>query len=227
MADHIPLTAEPRTPDGSRGGRRLRRSGSIPGVVYSGGGDATTFAVDELDLRRVMLREGGRTGVIDLSIGGETQPVLFKDWQIDPLRGRVLHIDLQGIDLTVEVESMVPLVLVGDAVGVKEGGVLDQTERELLIRALPTNLPDSIEFDVTELDIGDSVAIGEITTPEGVVILGDEENTFASITLPRAAVEEEPEELEGEEGEEGEEGAEGDGEGDGGDDDSSGDDAGE
>ena len=228
MADHIPLTAEPRTPDGSRGGRRLRRTGSIPGVVYSGGGEATSFAVDELDLRRVMLREGGRTGVIDLTIGGKTQPVLFKDWQIDPMRGQVLHVDLQGIDLTVEVESLVPLVLVGDAIGVKEGGVLDQTERELLIKALPTDLVDTIEFDVSELAVGDSVALSEITAPPGVEILGDPENTVASITLPRAAVEEEPEEGEGLEGEEGEEVAEGeDATGDDDGDDSSGDDAGE
>ena len=232
MADHIPLTAVPRTPNGSREGRRLRRSGSIPGVVYSGGGEATSFAVDELDLGRVMLREGGRTGIIDLTIGDETQPVLFKDWQIDPVRERVLHIDLQGIDLTVEVESMVPLILVGDAVGVKEGGVLDQTERELLIKALPTDLPDAIEFDVSELAIGDAVALGEIAAPSGVEIIGDAEATVASITVPRAVVEEEPEEVEGEEGEELEEGeASEEGEGDdgdgGGDEDSSGDDAGE
>jgi large subunit ribosomal protein L25 len=227
MADHIPLTAEPRTPNGSREGRRLRRSGTIPGVVYSGGGEATSFAVDELDLRRVMLREGGRTGVIDLTIGSETQPVLFKDWQIDPMRGQVVHVDLQGINMTVEVESMVPLVLVGDSIGVKEGGVLDQTERELMIRALPTNLVDTIEFDVSELAVGDSVALSEIVAPSGVAILGDPENTVASITLPRAAVEEEPTDLEGEEGEVGDEGADGDEGGDGGDDDSSGDDAGE
>lgn len=230
MADHIPLTANPRTPNGSREGRRLRNSGSVPGVVYKGGDDAVSFAVDELDLRRVMLREGGRTGVIDLTIDGDTKPVLFKDWQIDSLKGRVLHIDLQEIDLSVAVESMVPLILVGDSAGVKEGGVLDQTVRELLIKALPINLPDSIEFDVSELEIGDAVALSQLTPPEGVEILGDEESTVASITLPRAVVEEEPEEdeegLEGEEGEEGAEGEEGDG-GDGGGDDSSGDDAGE
>lgn len=194
---HIQLTVEPRTPDGSRGARRLRRTGRIPGVLYQHGRDPVTFEVDDLELRRAV-REGARHNVIDVLISGAAaRPVLLKDWQVNPVRGDYLHIDLQGVDLTQEVEASVPIVLIGDPIGVREGGILDQTEREVTVRALPDSLPEAIEYDVSELDVGDSFGFGALVAPEGVeLIFADPDESVASITLPAAEIAEEAAEAE-------------------------------
>ncbi|MGI9539310.1 MAG: 50S ribosomal protein L25 [Miltoncostaeaceae bacterium] len=211
MADHLQLTADDRTETGNGPTRRLRREGRVPGVVYHAGREATAFSVPARELRRVM-SDGGRTSVIDISVGeAGTRPVVFKEWQIHPVRGNVLHIDFQEVDLTVAIEVSVGIVLVGSAVGVREGGILDQPLRDVTVSALPDSIPDSLEFDVSELDVGDTVMVADLEAPEGVEITGDDDIVVASVVLPRAAVEEEVDaELEDGELEEGEEPAEGD-----------------
>jgi large subunit ribosomal protein L25 len=211
---NLKLTANPRTETGSRASRRLRREGLVPGVVYGKGNQATAFVVEDREFRR-LLREGARGHLVDLTVGDDTAvPTLLKELQRDPIRGDLIHIDLQEVDLTATVDSPVPVVLTGSAVGVREGGVLDQTLREIVVRALPSDLPEAFELDVSELDVGDTVNVSDLVAPEGVEVLGDPEASIASITLPRAAVEEEEvpeeeaEELEGEEVAEGEEAAE-------------------
>lgn len=189
---HVLLTARERTQLGNGPTRRLRREGLIPGIVYEPGEPSLTLAVDAREFRRA-LAEGGATGVIDLSVeGNRTRPVLIKDWQLDPVRGEVTHIDFQEVDLTVEVQTTVALALVGNPVGVRDGGVLDQPLREVEVSALPDALPESIEVDVSELEVGSSVSVSEIVAPPGVEILSDPETTVASVVPP--TVEEEPEE---------------------------------
>ncbi len=203
---HVALTAQKRTEFGNGPTRRLRRGGRVPGVVYQPGSPSLAFSLAERELRRAIAE--GRTGVIDLSVEGEgTRPVLLKDWQLDPVRGDVLHVDFQEVDLTQEVEAPVQIVLVGSSVGVRDGGVLDQTQRELVVRALPEALPDHLDLDVSELAVGDSITVEGIAAPEGVVIVTDPETVVASVIAPTVEPEEEPEELEeGEEGEAAEEG---------------------
>ena len=146
---HVALTAQKRTEFGNGPTRRLRRRGLVPGVVYQPGSPSMAFTLSERELRRAIAE--GRTGVIDLTVEGDhSRPVLLKDWQLDPVRGDVLHVDFQEVDLTQEVEAPVQIVLVGSSVGVRDGGVLDQTLREVLVRALPDALPDHLELDVSE-----------------------------------------------------------------------------
>ena len=210
---NLKLTADPRTETGSRASRRLRRQGLVPGVVYGKGEEATAFVVEDREFRR-LLREGARGSLLDVTVGdARSVPTLVKDLQRDPIRGDLVHIDLQEVDLKATVDSPVPVVLTGSPVGVREGGILDQTLREIVVRALPDELPDSLEIDVSELAVGETVNVSDLVAPQGVDVLGDPEASIASIMLPRAAVEEEGvvegEELEGEEGVEGEEAVEG------------------
>jgi len=192
---HVTLTAHARTEFGNGPTRRLRRKGLVPGIVYQAGGLSLPLALPDRDLRRAL--QEGRTGVIDLSIGGDqTRPVLVKDWQLHPVRGDVMHVDFQQVDLTQEVEAPIPLVLVGSAVGVREGGVLDQPLREVVVSALPDALPDHLEVDVSDLAVGDSVSVGQIVAPAGVTIVTDPETTIASVVAPSAVVVEEAEEAE-------------------------------
>ncbi len=200
---HISLNAQERLEFGDGPARRLRRQGFVPGVVYQPGGPSLALSLPDRDLRRALAE--GRTAVIDLTVDGSgARPVLLKDWHLDPVRGNVLHVDFQEVDLTVEVEAPVGLVLVGVPAGVKEGGVLDQTVREIVVRALPDTLPDHLEIDVSELDIGSSTSVADITAPGGVTIVTEPEIVVASVVAPSVEVEPEPEEAEEEllEGEE-------------------------
>jgi large subunit ribosomal protein L25 len=200
---HISLKAQERSEFGDGPARRLRRKGFVPGVVYQPGGPSLALSLPDRELRRALAE--GRTAVIDLSIeGSAARPVLLKDWYLDPVRGNVLHVDFQEVDLTVEVEAPVGLVLVGIPAGVREGGVLDQTVREIVVRALPDTLPDHLEIDVSELDIGSSTSVADITAPPGVTIVTEPEIVVASVVAPSVEIVEEPEEVEEEllEGEE-------------------------
>jgi large subunit ribosomal protein L25 len=204
---HISLNAQERSEFGDGPARRLRRQGLVPGVVYQPGGPSLALSLPDRDLRRALAE--GRTAVIDLTIGGSAaRPVLLKDWYLHPVRGNVLHVDFQEVDLTVEVEAPVSVVLVGVPAGVKEGGVLDQTLREIVVRALPDTLPDHLEIDVSELDIGGSTSVADITAPGGVTIITEPEIVVASVVAPSVEVVVEPEEdeelAEGEEPVEGE-----------------------
>jgi large subunit ribosomal protein L25 len=206
---HITLNAQERSEFGDGPARRLRRQGFVPGVVYQPGRPSLALSLPDRDLRRALAE--GRTAVIDLTIDGSgARPVLLKDWDLHPVRGNVLHVDFQEVDLTVEVEAPVAVVLVGVPAGVKEGGVLDQTLREIVVRALPDTLPDHLEIDVSELDIGSSTSVADITAPPGVTLVTEPEIVVASVVAPSVEeVVEEPEEgdeelLEGEEPVEGE-----------------------
>ncbi|MGD9572074.1 MAG: 50S ribosomal protein L25/general stress protein Ctc [Thermoleophilia bacterium] len=197
---HVSLTAQPRTEFGNGPTRRLRREGLVPGIVYQDGGPSLALTLPGHDLKRTLAE--GRTAVIDLVVGDSTaQPVLVKDWQLHPTRGDVMHVDFQQVDLTQEIEAPVPVSLVGNSVGVRDGGVLDQPLREVLVSALPDDLPDHIEVDVSELGIGDALTVADIVAPERVTITGEPETVVASVVAPTVEVEttdEEAVEAEGE-----------------------------
>jgi large subunit ribosomal protein L25 len=225
-ANRATLNAAPRTEFGSRTTRRLRRSGFVPGVVYSGGEDARSFQVAEREARHV-LAEGH--ALFDLAIeGAKAVPVVVKEQQRHPVRGDLQHLDLQQVRLDEKIQAEVQIELEGveEAPGSKEGGVLEHIAREITVEALPTEIPDRIVVDVSMMEINDTIQLSSITPPDGVTFMADEpeEITIATLTPPR--LEQELEEIEeeaalvGEEGEEGaeaaeegaEEGAEGEGE---------------
>ena len=207
--DHDQLMAERRTDRGNGPTRRLRRAGFVPGVLYQKGEESISVAFGGRELRKV-IHSSGYTGVIDLEIDGETsRPAVLRDIQVEPTRDAVLHVDFQQVDLTVEIEVSVPLRLIETPIGVREeGGVLDQPVFEVQVRALPDSIPEAIEHDVSELNIGDTLTLADLPAATGVEILGEPDTPLASVILPTA---EEPEPAEGEllEGELGE-GAEGD-----------------
>src|SRR4051794_2122855 len=196
------LVVEERSERGTRATRRLRREGYVPGVVY-GGGDCISFKVNARVLRAA-LHDG--SALIDLQIGSAAaRPVIIKDQQRHPVRGQIVHIDLLEVRLDEKIHSTVAVELEGveDAPGVKEGGVLEQANRELNIEALPTDIPERILVDVSGMEIAAVMHLSEISAPAGVTFLDDPEETFiATITVPSRVVEpdiEEETELVGEE----------------------------
>ncbi len=187
------LTVQARESDGSRGARRLRREGKVLGVVYGGGQDPVAFQVDARTLRQALAHSGA---LIDLTIEGSgSTPVVVKEHDRHPVTGATVHLDLLRVRLDVAIQATVVLELLGvdDAPGVKEGGVLEQVTRELTIEALPTEIPDSLEHQVAEMQIGDTITLDALTAPSGVKLVDDPETVIATLSPPRLQLEEEPE----------------------------------
>jgi large subunit ribosomal protein L25 len=196
---------------GSAESRRLRRQGLIPGVLY-GREKPVAISIPERDLRTALTGHGGTHAVLDVVVdSGKTHSSVLKEYQQDPVRGYITHVDLQEVRLDQPIQASVSLVLIGEPAGVKEGGVLNQVTTSVNIEALPLEIPEHLELDVSDLGIGDSARLAQVKAPDGVTILDDlEETVIATVAQPRA--EEEPETTEAAEGEEaadGEEAAEG------------------
>lgn len=192
------LSVRPRSDAGSRGIRRLRRAGLVPGVIYGGGADPLTFEVPERELRHALAASGA---VVELELDGASTPVVLKDRQAHPVRGETMHVDFLRVDLNVAIQAPVPVVLEGgdEAPGVTEGGVLSQQAMELNVEALPNDIPEHIVVDVSGLEAAGTMTLSELTAPQGVTFLDDpEETVIASITTPD--VEEETDEIEAEVG---------------------------
>jgi large subunit ribosomal protein L25 len=199
----LPLTA--RDPEGSRSARRLRRDGLVPGVMYGGGDEPQHFAVDARTLRNTLAHAGQ---VIEVTVdGGANANVLIKDVQRHPVRGEAVHVDLLRVRMDVAIHATVAIDFVGsdEAPGVTEGGIFNQELREVNIEALPGDIPDSIQHDVSALTMNETITLEVLTAPDGVKLLDDPETVIATITPPTLEpVEEEIEtetELVGEDGE--------------------------
>ncbi|HMT05791.1 MAG: 50S ribosomal protein L25 [Solirubrobacterales bacterium] len=216
-SERATLTATTRSEFGTRISRRLRRDGKVPGVVYSDGKEATTFQVESRDAR-IILGEGH--ALFDLQVeGSDAIPVVVKEQQHHPVRGDLQHLDLQQVDLNQAIQAEVTVELTGDDVspGVKQGGVLEHVTREVTVEALPTEIPDSLTLDVSELEINDTLTLEDLTAPEGVELIAEDPTEVTIVTLSPPRVEAEPEddleaepEVVGEGGEEGDDAAEGD-----------------
>jgi large subunit ribosomal protein L25 len=190
------LSIAPRAAEGSRATRRLRRTGRVPGVLYGGQREPLAFSVDARELRHALAARGA---VLEVGLDGKTAPAVLKSAHHHPVRGETLHIDLLRVNLDIAIHAVVALDLTGaeDAPGAKEGGVLEHVTRELNIEALPTAIPESIVLDVSEMQINDTLTLAAVTTPAGVTLLDDvEETVVATLTPPR--LETEPDEIEAE-----------------------------
>jgi len=199
---------------GSRESRRLRREGLIPGVLY-GRGKPVAISVAERELRRALTGAAGLHSILDVAIDGAdtTHASILKEYQVDKVRGYITHVDLQEVRLDQPIQASVSVHLVGaeSAPGVREGGVLSQPLREVQIQALPLEVPEHIDLDVSHMEIGDTLRMSDVVAPEGVTVLDDPETVVAILTAPSRFVEEEVEVPEGEavEGEAGAEAPEG------------------
>ena len=210
--ERIKLEVKEREGRGSADSRRLRREGLIPGVLYGRGKPPHPFAVAERELRRVLSGDSGLHAILDVVVDGQetARPSVLKDYQQHVPRGRLSHIDLHEVRLDQPIQTQVSVTLVGEPAGVKEGGVLSQVSREINVEALPMEIPDHLELDVSGMGIGDTMRLADLPAQEGVTYLDDpEETVLASVQVPAVIVEPEPEEEELEEGEEGAELAEG------------------
>jgi large subunit ribosomal protein L25 len=192
-AEETTLTVAPREIEGSRATRRLRRSGFVPGIVYGGDADPAPFQVGARELRNALAHGGA---VIQLTLDGAQIPVVLKDHHRHPVTGDMLHVDMLRVDLKKKIHATVVVELVNadDAPGIRGGGVLEQVTREINIEALPNEIPDQIELDVSNVEVGDTVYLSALKAPEGVELLDDlEETVLASVLAPKLSVESEDE----------------------------------
>ena len=179
------LDVSARSDQGSRSMRRLRRTGRVPGVIYGGKGEPVSFAADARIMRNMFARAGA---LLQVSVdGGEAQPVVIKDVQHHPLRGDIVHADLLRVDMNVAIQVQIPVELTGaeDSPGVDQGGILNQEARELTIEALPADMPEIITFDVSKLEMNETVTLADLGVPAGLTVIGDPaEIVIATITPP-------------------------------------------
>ena len=220
MSDQVNLTAEERTTMGKSFNRNLRRSGSIPGVVYGGKDLPKKISILEKEIVKAVQIPGFATQVLKISLSGKNVDVVVKEIQRHPITSRVMHADFMRVDPDSKITLIVPIRTINDdtCVGVKvNGGQVNHLINDIEIICLASNLPEYLEIDVQEMDIGDSVSLSEINLPDGVeislLVQGEErDQAVVSVTETREMIiEEEVEEvgLEEEEGEEGEKGEEG------------------
>jgi large subunit ribosomal protein L25 len=205
--ERMRLEVKERDGRGSADARRLRRQGLIPGVLYGSGNKPHAICIAERDLRRVLTGSAGLHAILDVVLEGQktTHASILKDYQQDPIRGHLEHVDLQEVRLDQPIQATVAVQLVGEPVGVKEGGVLSQVQREINVEALPMEIPEHLELDVSGMAIGDALRVADLAAREGVTFLDDpDETVLAAVTMPTRVEEPEPEVEEGEELAEGE-----------------------
>jgi len=209
-SSYYKLNIADRTRTRTKGAKTLRREGLIPGILYYAGETNVNISVDKLVLYHAL--QSGQH-IFEIELDGDTQFTMIKELQYHPVTDEVLHIDLMRVRRSEKMTIFVPLVLVGEAVGVKEGGILSQSMTQIEISCFPTDVPDQIELNIDDLEMNSSKNVTDITLDnEDIEILSAKELNIVSVHPPAAEEEPEVEELEGEEleeGEEGEEGAEG------------------
>jgi large subunit ribosomal protein L25 len=202
--ERVKLEVAERDKRGSADSRRLRRAGLIPGVLYGRGKTPHPISVPERELRRALTGASGLHAILDVVLEGQktSHASILKDYQQDVVTGRIAHVDLQEVRLDQPIQAQVVIELVGESAGTKEGGVLSQVSREVNVEALPMEIPERIEVDVSEMGIGDTLRLADVARQDGVTFLDDpEETVLATVTMPTRV--EEPEEVleEAEEGE--------------------------
>jgi len=177
------LAVEARTASGSSAARRLRRRGLVPAVLYGRGMEPVAIAISDKSLRD-LLHGGGQNVLVRLRVAaaGEPAMVMLKEIQRHPVTGGVLNVDFHKVSLTEKITAQVSILLSGEAPGVKHGGVVDQVLREVEVECLPTDIPPSMSLDVSELEVGHSLHVSDLTPPEGVVITDDPTGVVVTIT---------------------------------------------
>ena len=200
--DRLKLEVREREEIGSRHTRRLRSQGLIPGVLY-GKGHARAIVVPERELRAAMTGTSGLHAILDVVIEGQTtvHPSILAEYQQDPIRGTISHIDLREVRLDQPIHATVIVHLIGEPAGVKLGGMLSLVAREVQVEALPADVPEHIDVDVSHMEVGDVLRLADIAQIENVTLLDDpQETVIATVSVPRGFTElEEAEAAEAEE----------------------------
>jgi large subunit ribosomal protein L25 len=194
--ERVALNAQQREGQGKGEARALRRAGLVPAIVYGRGLESRAVAVESNALTAALHTQAGLNVLIDLSVangGAAVEPttVIVKATQRDIFRHNLIHVDFHAISLTDTIEMHVPVILTGTAKGVAEGGVVEQHLRDVLVECLPTQVPDRIEVDVTELLVGRSLHASDLVVPEGVKLVTAPEQVVVAVVAPRV-IEETP-----------------------------------
>lgn len=176
------LEAQPREAGTKNDARRVRRDGKIPAVVYGAGKQAMPVSVDPRQVSRILHSETGHNSVFDLTLEGELTKAMIVDWQYEPIKGSLLHIDLKRIAMDQKLTVNVPIELVGEPAGVKQqGGILEQIAREVEVECLPGDIPNEIELNVSELVFGTVLRISDLPKNDKIKYLSDPEQPVAHI----------------------------------------------
>lgn len=187
-SDSTTLELAARAPEGSRAARRLRREGMVPGIIYGAGDEPRSFKVDARILRNALAHAHA---VIEVSLDGSAKvPVMVKDLQRHPVRSDTVHVDLLRVDLNEKIQTTVLLHLSGADVapGVKGGGILNQEIVQLNVEALPGDVPDAIEQDVSDMEINTTLTVADLSAPQGVTLLDDPEMVAVTVTPPTVEI---------------------------------------
>ena len=156
------LEAQPRTPGNKNEARRVRRGGKLPGVLYGAGKEALSLTLDPRQVTRILHSATGHNTIFDLALNGERTKAMIVDWQYEPIKGALLHIDLKRIAMDQKLKVNVPIMLKGEAAGVKQqGGILEQVLREVEVECLPGDIPNSIDADVSDLVFGKVLRVAD------------------------------------------------------------------
>ncbi len=189
------VEAKPREAKSKNAARRVRKAGSVPAVVYGAGKNAVSVSVDPKQIAHILHSEAGHNTIFDLQLDGEKTKAMIVDWQYEPIKGALLHIDLKRIAMDKRLKVQVPIVLKGEAFGVKtEGGILEQVTREVEIECLPADIPGSLALDVTELKFGEVRRVKDLPHAEGKLkFLTPEDAVVAHVVAVKEVVEPTPE----------------------------------
>lgn len=202
MQQQLDMAAQPRDERGKNAARRLRAAGKVPAVLYGLGKDSVAVSLDGKEITRLLQSPSGHNQILNLKvIGGETAPAMASDWQVDPVRGNLLHVDMRRIDLSKPVEVNVSVNIVGVSLGTREQGGHDEVvNREVVLRALPLDVPEKIEVDVTTMALGESIRVENLPAPEKCSFLSRPDMLLVHCVSPKVVEEEQSEEeiIEGE-----------------------------
>ena len=183
------LEGQPREAGTKNDAKRVRRDGKIPAVVYGAGKDSLPISVDPRVVTRILNSETGHNTIFDLAMGGENTKAMIVDWQYEPIKGTLLHIDLKRIALDKVLKVNVPIFLVGEAAGVKqEGGIMEQMLREVEIECLPADIPSHIDADVSQLTFGKVLRVSDLPHSEKLKFLTDSNQPVAHVTSVKEEV---------------------------------------
>ncbi|MFL6555941.1 MAG: 50S ribosomal protein L25/general stress protein Ctc [Bacillus sp. (in: firmicutes)] len=164
--------------------KQIRTSGNIPGIIYGSKVDSKPVYISSADLTKT-IRQVGRNGVISLEVNGNKQDVVLTDFQEDTIKREIIHVDFLAVDKSSKINVDVRLVLVGDAIGVKDGGVLQQPIHQISITSTPDNIPQQIEVDIANLQVGETVTMGDIPSAGAFIINHEDDEVVASILPPK------------------------------------------
>jgi len=192
------VQAKPRQSGTKNDARRVRRNGMIPAVLYGAGLKPLTLAVDPKQMKRILNSDSGHNTIFDLSVVGDTDSgkAMIVDWQHEPIKGSLLHVDLKRIAMDKLLQVGVPVVIKGEAPGVKlQGGILEQMLREVEVECLPADIPQSLMADVSNLSFGQTIRVGDLPHDDKVKIITDANQAVVHVTAVKEVVEAAPAEV--------------------------------